>query len=174
MLATSFHSVVAITSPLHGEDPQFDPEWKHFRRRNSTFGTWITSPILHWTNMFFIFSLMKVNNYVICYVLNNIFLKHTWTAIQKKKNNKNQFHSFFFYNGFHNLLWTMEAYENLNTSVDKYVDAMYTCSTLYTSLVQHIQYCYNILRDIFCFPLFQRVKMIMGSVQYELRLYNCS
>ena len=25
----SFHSVVAITSPLHGEGPQFDPEWEH-------------------------------------------------------------------------------------------------------------------------------------------------
>jgi len=24
--------VVVITSPLHGEGPQFDPEWKHFRR----------------------------------------------------------------------------------------------------------------------------------------------
>ena len=29
MPATSFHSVVVITSPLHGEGPQFDPEWKH-------------------------------------------------------------------------------------------------------------------------------------------------
>ena len=26
---TSFHNVVVITSPLHGEGPQFDPEWEH-------------------------------------------------------------------------------------------------------------------------------------------------
>ena len=54
--------------------------------------------LLHWTNMFFIFSLMKVNNYVIRSVVNYIFFKQTWSTIQKKtKNNKNPFIHFLYW-----------------------------------------------------------------------------